>query len=492
MTTIEDRDVDVDPAAPTTPIDDAADGSSSPFEARSGAVLADKFELERLLGKGGMGTVWVAQHLGLKSQVAIKLIHARIARDELAAERFVREAQSAANLRGRNVVQIFDYGVHQGTPYIAMELLEGESLAQRLRERSSLDAEMTARLLAGVGRAAGRAHELGIVHRDLKPDNIFIVHDGDAEVAKVLDFGIAKTPDAVEGSKLGASTNTGTLLGTPYYMSPEQAKDSKKAGPRSDIWALGVIAYECLVGKRPFSSDQLTDLVLQICTEPLPVPSEHADVPAGFDAWFAKACERSIEERFQTAADAVDALRTALGVVTPSVSMVSPIPRSSTSWSMWVAGVVAAAAVVGVVLFSSEEATLAEPAPQTAVSPPSRPSGISPEPGEVPTEPSRPARPKLPKTVKITFKGPPPGAEVFLGDERLGTTDAPLSVPRGDTSATLRIQAEGHLPRSVVVVPSQDLPVQIELESTPPPAPKRKPKRKPQPEAKAEKPEVKF
>jgi serine/threonine-protein kinase len=168
-----------------------------------------------------------------------------------------------------------------------------------------------------VGRAVGRAHEAGIIHRDLKLENIFLVRNEDEELVKVLDFGVAKLRDDPLVSKEAGSkalTRTGSLLGTPYYMSPEQAQGNKEIDHRSDLWALAVIAFECLTGKRPFSSDGLGDLVLQICVRDIPVPSDVAPVPIGFDAWFHRATQRDPDERFQSARELIDALRAALGL----------------------------------------------------------------------------------------------------------------------------------------------------------------------------------
>jgi serine/threonine-protein kinase len=181
-------------------------------------VLADRYRLVRRIGTGGMGSVWEAEHLALASKLAIKLINPAHVDDERARNRFLGEAQAAATLKSPHVVQIFDYGVHEGTPYIAMELLAGESLSDRLSRRRRLSPEQTLELVTQVGRAVTKAHESGVVHRDLKPDNIFLVEGEHGEIAKVLDFGIAKR--AVDVS-LDATTKTGGMLGTPYYMSPE-------------------------------------------------------------------------------------------------------------------------------------------------------------------------------------------------------------------------------------------------------------------------------
>lgn len=246
-----------------------------------------------------MGSVWRADHLTLNSPVAVKLLEPWVASDPLGQARFMREAHAAAKLRSPHVVQIFDHGVDAGTPYIVMELLEGESLATRLAREGRLSFVETARIVTHIARALSRAHAAGIVHRDLKPDNVFLVRDDDGELAKLLDFGIAKSerPDG----KSEHSTSPGILVGTPYYASPEQAQGAKHLDHRSDIWSLGVIAYECLLGERPFRGDALADVLLRICVQPLPVPSQRGPVPPGFDAWFTRACARAREQRFDSA-----------------------------------------------------------------------------------------------------------------------------------------------------------------------------------------------
>ncbi|HEY1535481.1 MAG TPA: serine/threonine-protein kinase, partial [Polyangiaceae bacterium] len=272
-------------------------------------IIAGKYRLLRKLGQGGMGSVWYAEHLTLHSPVAIKLIDPSIADNAEALGRFLREAQSAASLRSPHVVQILDHGVDNGVPYIAMELLEGESLADRLTRVGRLSPGETARVLQHVARAIGRAHEAGIVHRDLKPDNIYLVRNDDEEIAKVLDFGIAKSNAHGLGASAGGGTRTGAVLGTPYYMSPEQAEGAKTLDGRADIWAMGVIAFECLLGSRPFDEETLGSLLLAICARPIPIPSQRGPVPPGFDEWFARACARDVTERYAAARDAAADLR---------------------------------------------------------------------------------------------------------------------------------------------------------------------------------------
>lgn len=282
----------------------------------AGQVLAEKYLLIERLGEGGFGSIWRAEHLVLKSTIAVKLIDLGIASREGAVERFLREAQATAALRSPHVVQVLDYGLDRREdengvpleqPFIAMELLEGENLAERITRLGKLSALETVRIVTHVARAMSKAHELGIVHRDLKPENIFIVNNGDDEIVKVLDFGVAKIASPVK-MDLNTYTQTGSMVGTPYYMSPEQAQGNKAVDYRSDLWALGVLAFEMLTGLRPFDSDALGDLVLSICVREPPVPSSYGAVPEGFDAWFAHAVARNPEDRFQSARELALAL----------------------------------------------------------------------------------------------------------------------------------------------------------------------------------------
>jgi len=287
-------------------------------------VLVGRYRLDERLGAGGMGSIWRAQHLVLAAPVAVKLIDREAVPDEETLGRFMREAQSAATLRSPHVVQILDYGVDDKLPFIVMELLDGENLAQRLRRLGRLPSADTARIVTHIGRAVGRAHEAGIVHRDLKPENVFLIRNEDEEIAKVLDFGVAKVQTAALGGEQGTRTRTGSILGTPYYMSPEQAQGNKTVDHRSDLWSLGVIAFECLTGRRPFYSDGLGDLVLQICIRDIPIPSETGSVPIGFDAWFARAVARDPDARFQSARELTDSLREVLGGDTRELPWTSP------------------------------------------------------------------------------------------------------------------------------------------------------------------------
>jgi serine/threonine-protein kinase len=257
-----------------------------------------------------MGSVWHATHLGLDVPCAVKFIEGELATVPEMLARFEREAKAAAQLRSPHVVQILDHGISDGVPYIAMELLEGEDLGQRIARMGRLPAREVVRIVSECCRALAKAHAASIVHRDLKPENIFLVRDDDREIVKVLDFGVAKAETALAGG----STRTGALLGTPYYMSPEQAQGTRSVDYRADLWSLAVIVYQCLTGQLPFESEALGDLLVKIIVSPIPVPSQVVpDLGPMFDQWWAKAASRDPAHRFQTAKDFELALALALG-----------------------------------------------------------------------------------------------------------------------------------------------------------------------------------
>jgi serine/threonine-protein kinase len=383
-------------------------------------ILSGKYRLERELGRGGMGSVWLAQHLTLRSPVAIKLIDPAIANNHEALSRFLREAQAAASLRSPHVVQILDHGVDEGVPFIVMELLDGESLASRLERLRRLPPTDTAHLMTQVGRAMTKAHEAGIVHRDLKPDNIFIVKNDEEEIAKVLDFGVAKSHTHGVGA-VSSATRTGSVLGTPYYMSPEQAEGSKSVDHRTDIWAMGVIAWECLLGARPFEAETLGGLLLAICARDLPVPSRVGPVPAGFDAWFARACSRDVSQRFITAKEAATELRNVcagqmmagnyaagpqhavqaaslpLASTTAHLSLSTSNPTPKRSAAPWVLlGVLGLGGVGAAGFFALRGGGSADVAASATTQPAAAPTLPAPAALDATPEPSKPAAPAAP------------------------------------------------------------------------------------------------
>jgi serine/threonine-protein kinase len=287
----------------------------SPTAVMPAALVAGKYRLTRLLGRGGMGSVWEGIHTTLGTRVAVKFIDAEHAESPEARRRFENEARAAATLRSKHVVEVYDHGLMEdGRPFIVMEFLEGEPLDKRLDRVGRLPARDVARITSMVCRALSKAHAAGIVHRDLKPDNVFLVWDDEdgSDVAKVVDFGIAKF---TESQVPASATRTGSVLGTPYYMSPEQARGLRSVDYRSDLWSVGVITYRCMTGHLPFEGEAVGDVLVKLCTAPLPVPSQVIkDVPPGFDAWFERALSREPERRFQTASELATSLAAVCGL----------------------------------------------------------------------------------------------------------------------------------------------------------------------------------
>jgi serine/threonine-protein kinase len=251
-----------------------------------------------------MASVWRAWHVQFGTEVAIKLLDPCLAKTRDGMTRFWREAMAAGSLSCPHIVRVFECGMHDGIPFMAMELLHGESLAARLRRVHHLTTSDSAWILGQVARAVETAHAAGIIHRDLKPENIFLVREPQGELAKVLDFGFAKRVGASLLSSSDIETGTGTMLGTPYYASPEQMNGRRNIDHRTDVWSFGVIAGECLTGHRLFDGNQLGSLALAICHEPLPIPSRFGSVPTGFDRWFARCVARDVAERFSTIREA--------------------------------------------------------------------------------------------------------------------------------------------------------------------------------------------
>ena len=268
------------------------------YRPAEGDVIAGRYRLEEQLGQGGMGEVWAAHHVGLDVRCAVKFI-LDLGRAELVA-RFEREARAVARVQSPNVVQVFDTGVWQGAPYMVMERLQGESLSQRLDRDGRLTPREALGIVEDVCRALTATMDHGVVHRDIKPDNIFLVSTGTGVTAKLIDFGIAFVAQA---SPASLKTKTGTTLGTPSYMSPEQIDGDSELDVRSDLWSLAIVMFESLTGYMPFDAATLTELFRNILLDPIPSLLEAApDVPPALEAWWEQATQRSRQRRFQTPA----------------------------------------------------------------------------------------------------------------------------------------------------------------------------------------------
>lgn len=237
-----------------------------------------------------MGVVWAARHTVTRKAVALKMLKPEKAGDAVVRQRFVREARAASAVQHPNIIEIHDViELEDGAPAMIMDLLEGESLGALLERAPKLSIERLAPIMLQVVSAVGTAHAAGVVHRDLKPDNIFLVHQGGSVSVRVLDFGIAKVlPGGGLAAVSGELTNTGALLGTPYYMSPEQIFGERSVGPAADVWAIGVMLYECLSGRRPTDAENLGQILRIITNEEIPslrtaAPDVPPDVAAAVD-----------------------------------------------------------------------------------------------------------------------------------------------------------------------------------------------------------------
>ncbi|NLE85182.1 MAG: protein kinase [Myxococcales bacterium] len=275
-----------------------------------GDVLDGKYQIVRLLGTGGMGAVYEGLNVRIHRRVAIKVLHGNVAGNAEAVERFEREAQAAGRIGSSHIVEVLDLGdLPSGDRYMVMEYLEGQSLAERVRARGKLPPQEIYPIAVQLLEGLAAAHAAGIVHRDLKPDNVYLItskRDGGTDFVKILDFGISKF------NTLGGEfsmTRTGAVMGTPYYMSPEQAKGARALDQRADLYAVGVILYECSSGRVPFQAQTFNELLFKIVLEePPPLRELQAGLDEGFIALVAKAMARDVEHRYQSAAEFQKAL----------------------------------------------------------------------------------------------------------------------------------------------------------------------------------------
>ena len=272
------------------------------------------------LGAGGMGAVWLADHTALNTRVVVKFMLVGLDSSASARARFKREAEAASQVKSPHVVQTFDYGVTaEGLPFIVMEHLEGRDLAAEIAASGALDPATVITIVTQVAKALTKAHAAGLLHRDIKPDNIFLCQSEPADdlFVKLLDFGIAKTHTVEGEAELDAQTKTGQVIGTPFYMSPEQVTAQKVIDLRSDLWSLAVVAFEALTGKRPYDGPSFGALAVKIATTDAPKPSDaNPALPPSVDVWFAQACAREPSARFGSARELAERLRASFeGVV---------------------------------------------------------------------------------------------------------------------------------------------------------------------------------
>jgi eukaryotic-like serine/threonine-protein kinase len=275
-----------------------------------GQVIENKYRINRLIGEGGMGAVYEGENVRINRRVAIKVLHAAFTGNAEVMQRFEREAQAAGRIGNDHILEVLDLGsLDDGDRFIVMEFLDGDSLSGRIKDVGRLMPQQLAPLIRQVLVGLGAAHRAGIVHRDLKPDNIFVLREkaGKSDFVKLIDFGISKfQPLSGDGMKM---TRTGSVMGTPYYMSPEQASGTQEADQRSDIYSVGVIMYESLTGHVPFDGATFNQLMFKIVLSDVPaLESLVPDVDPAFASLVRKAMARDVSQRFQSTEEFVAAL----------------------------------------------------------------------------------------------------------------------------------------------------------------------------------------
>jgi serine/threonine protein kinase len=486
-----------------------------------------------LLGEGGMGAVYLAEHPGIGRRVAVKVLHKQFSGDEQLLGRLLNEARAANAIRHPNIIEILDSGMREdGVPYLVMELLEGESLGQRIRRSGPLPMADTIAFVLQTASALGAAHKKGIVHRDLKPDNLFIVPisggdesgrveaDGPNERMKVLDFGIAKLQMPQPGDSV--KTRTGTLMGTPVYMSPEQCRGTKMVDHRTDVYSLGIIFYEMLVGHPPFVSDGFGELVnMHLNVPPPSARVSRPEVTEQLDGIILKMLAKNPEDRYPDMGSLTSAIRLAAGppfsvhrsspdlsnaptqARTPAPDVggtrampsegrpaqpqvttfrtgvgevtVPPTIQTGGGRGKVIAGVVALAVLGGGAYFFLGGSS-AKVEPPVAVAAPT-PAPIAAAPAPVVAPAPKPAAPVAPKTVTVRLATDPQGAQIFdaTGGAALGTTPLSLTRPRG-VVLKVRLEKDGYVSavRDVPLDEDQGLEFALDRKAAPKPKPTHK------------------
>ncbi|MES1177185.1 MAG: serine/threonine-protein kinase [Myxococcales bacterium] len=355
--------------------------TDSELHALVGTTVAGKYRIDRLIGRGGMGAVFQATNLAIGKRVALKFLDHEAARNTEACQRFQREAEAAGMAESAHIVQIFDSGVtDSGLPFLVMELLTGEDLRGRLRREQRLAVPSALRIVSQVLRGLMRAHDAGIVHRDLKPDNVFLcARDDDPSFVKLVDFGISKVARARAADTL---TRRGTVLGTAFYMSPEQAQSFADIDGRTDLFSVGAILFEMLSGKPPHVAPTYEAVLIAICTHDAPdVRSLVPEVPEAVAALVARALERDRERRFQSAREFANAVAELEGPFSgegsartprtrPHEPMAGGVPRRK-RYGTLVAGIIATLAGFALTAYLVAQGSASHPVSQEPASAPS-------------------------------------------------------------------------------------------------------------------------
>jgi serine/threonine-protein kinase len=471
-----------------------------------GKVLDGRYEIQAILGEGGMGLVYKAKHVTLGKKLAIKVLKAEVSKDQEIVQRFRQEAQSATSIGNHHIIDISDFGVlPDGSTYFVMEYLDGKSLTKAIEPGSPLRASRTIHIAKQLCRALGAAHEIGIVHRDLKPDNIYLIsRGGDPDFVKVLDFGIAKVVG--QKSKL---TQVGQVFGTPHYMSPEQCAGTA-VDKRTDIYALGVIMYEMSSSRVPFDADNLMGILTKHLYEEPVAPHElppPVDVPPALEAVILKCLAKKTDARYQTMQEVLADLELVEQGLTPN-AVVEGVRRNtarggdtvaqargttggidvgafelpkSKNTGLFIGAAIVALLVVGGGIYAFAGGS--EPPPVATVKPEPAPivAPAAPEPVEDP-EPEVAAKPEpaapVEEIVRVKITSKPEGAEVFNDNALLGHTPFELERPkRGESGLDLTLKLSGYKDQQVRVTAYTQEKLTVELDkkrgssASPSPAP---------------------
>lgn len=405
-----------------------------------GSVLAGRYEVLRRIGEGGMGAVYEARHTVIDKRVAVKVLLERLVEKRELVGRLLKEARLASAIGHENIVDVTDFGTTEDArSFVVMEYLDGEPLSALLAREAPLPASRCLNIIRQVASALEAAHDKGIVHRDIKPENIYLIKRGDDDFVKVVDFGVSKAVrTADEGPETLRLTRTGMLLGTPLYMSPEQARGAEDIDARADIWAVGIVFYECLTGEVPFRANNYLQVIAQVLnTEALP-PSRmlpELGISASVEAVVMKALAKDRDLRYQRMSDLlVDLERLRSG--DPNVTFDEPpnyaalqAQRVGPRWHLGIVGVLLLGLGVAFSLVNTENAAkkvrpvrVLEPGPVKLNEPPAKlpPVVAAPEPPSVVVPPVLPVRPRRAANSKTVATVPQPAA---VSDEKRPTSN---------------------------------------------------------------------
>jgi serine/threonine-protein kinase len=474
--------------------DTATQGSAGPTpistDAIVGTTLMNRYEVTRKIGEGGMGVVYEARHILIGKRVAIKVLLDKYAQKADIVARLQQEARLASSIGHEHIIDITDFGeTSDGRTFVVMEYLEGESLAQLLTRDGPLSPARVITIARQVASALAAAHGKGVIHRDVKPENVFLVRRSGRDFAKVVDFGISKAtkPEGGGSDGQGSSsprlTHTGMVLGTPLYMSPEQARGEDELDHRIDVYALGVIMYEMLTGEVPFRGSNYLSVISQVLSVEPKRPSQvrpDLQMSAALESVVLRAMTKDRAERYQSCAELdADLARLEQGdevVQALSKSAVSGArPRAASPIALlgWVLGVAALLAATVALVIALTRNSRETPKPPAAPTTPA-PTLTTPPPEKPKETPPRPAEDVI-TMVKIRVTSEPEGAEIFDGSVLKGTTPADLQVPKGKDRIVLRLFLKGYEVAEVPFNPTSDqnIPVALKKARRGAPQPKR-------------------